>query len=81
MPLYYFDSCDGDEFVSDQDGTELSSIDDIQNEAAYALADMLTDQLRATNGNPIARHLVIEVRDSGGPVMRARFSFEIERLQ
>jgi hypothetical protein len=81
MPLYYFDSRDLDEVVSDQEGTELSSIDEVQNEAAYALADMLRDQLRAANGNGLARHLIIEVRDTGGAVMSARFSFEIERLQ
>jgi hypothetical protein len=28
-------------------GTDLSSMDEVQNEAAYALADMLSDQLRA----------------------------------
>ena len=81
MPLYYFDLRDGDELSPDEEGTELSSIDDVQDEAAYALTDLLRDQVRATNGNPLARHLVIEVRDGGGPVMRARFLFEIEHLQ
>jgi hypothetical protein len=81
MPVYYFDLSDGDGVVSDKDGTELSSIDEVQNEAAYALADMLRDELRATNGNPHARLLMIEVRDDVGPVLRARFAFEMERLQ
>ena len=81
MPMYYFDSRDGIGLTADEDGTELSSMDEVQNEAAYALADMLRDEIRATNGNPIARHLVIEVRDGGGPVLDARFAFEIRRLQ
>jgi hypothetical protein len=41
----------------------------------------LGGQLRATNGNGLARYLRIEVRDSGGPVMQARFAFEMEHLQ
>jgi hypothetical protein len=81
MSLYYFDTRDLDEVVPDKEGTELSSMDEVQNEAAYALADMLGGQLRATNGNGLARYLIIEVRDTGGPVMHARFSFEMQHLQ
>jgi hypothetical protein len=50
MPLYYFDLRDGDGVAPDEEGTELSSIDEVQNEAAYALADLLRDEARATNG-------------------------------
>jgi hypothetical protein len=81
MPLYYFDARDDDKFVPDKEGTELSSMDEVQNEAAYALADMLRDQLPIANGNGHARYLIIEVRDTGGPVMHARFSFEMQHLQ
>jgi hypothetical protein len=81
MPLYYFDARDDDKFVSDKEGTELFSIDEVQNEAAYALADMLREQLPVGNGNGHARYLIIEVRDTSGPVMHARFSLEMQRLQ
>ena len=81
MPVYYFDLWDADGVVPDEEGTELSSMEELQNEAAYALADLLRNEVRATNGNPHARLLMIEVRDIGGPVMRAKFTFEIERLQ
>ena len=81
MPLYYFDLRDDDEVVPDEEGTDLSSMDEVQNEAAYALADMLSEQLRAANGHGLARDLIIEVRDSGGPVMHTRFSFEMQHLQ
>ena len=67
MPLYYFDLHDGDGVAPDEEGTELSSIDEVQNEAAYALADLLRDEVRATNGYPHARYLIIEVRDADGP--------------
>jgi hypothetical protein len=81
MPLYYFDLRDDDKVVPDDEGTELASMDEVQNEAAYALADMLRDQLPIANGNGRARDLIVEVRDSGGSVMHARFSFEMQRLQ
>jgi len=81
MPLYYFDLHDGDGVAPDEEGTELSSIDEVQNEAAYALADLLRNEVRATNGHPHARFLTIEVRDADGPVLRARFMFEFERMQ
>ena len=81
MPLYYFDLRDDEKLVPDEEGTELSSMDEVQNEAAYALADMLRDQLPVANGNGLARDLMVDVRDSGGAVMRARFAFEIPHIQ
>ena len=81
MPLYYFDLRDDEKLVPDGEGTELSSMDEVQNEAAFALADMLRDQLPAANGNGLARDLIVDVRDSVGPVMRARFAFEIQHVQ
>jgi hypothetical protein len=80
LPLYYFDLRDDDKVVPDDEGTELASMDEVQNEAAFALADMLRDQLPIANGNGRVRDLIVEVRDSGGAVMRVRFSFEIEHL-
>ena len=81
MPLYYFDLRNGDELSADKEGTELSTMDDVQDEAAYALSDMLRDEVRVANGHPLARHLTIEVRDDGGPVLDARFAFDIRRVQ
>ena len=49
--------------------------------ATPTLADLLRNEVRATNGYPHARYLTIEVRDADGPVLRARFTFEFERLQ
>jgi hypothetical protein len=81
MALYYFDLRDGDGLSSDVEGTELSTMDDVQDEAAYALSDVLRDEVRVTNGHPLARHLTIEVRDAEGPFLDAKFAFEIRRLQ
>jgi uncharacterized protein DUF6894 len=81
MPIYYFDLRNGDELSPDEEGTDLPTMDDVQDEAAYALSDMLRDETRVTNGNPLARHLTIEVRDAEGPLLDAKFAFEIKRLQ
>jgi hypothetical protein len=81
MPLYYFDSRNGDELSPDEEGTELHTMDDVQDEAAYALSDMLRGEVRVTNGHPLARHITIEVRDAEGPFLDAKFSFAIKRLQ
>jgi len=77
MPLYFFDLRNGDQLAPDEEGTELSTMDDVQDEAAYALSDMLRDEVRVTNGHPLARHLTIEVRDDIGPVLEVSFAFAI----
>ena len=79
MPLYYFDLRVLDDVSSDEEGTELSSMGDVQDEAAYALTDLLRDQVRATDGNPFAQYLAIEVRDSSGSLFEAKFSFQTTR--
>jgi len=81
MRRYFFDIREGDEFIPDEEGEELSDLDAVQDEAARALADMAKDGLRARHRNGSPRHLAIEVRDEFGPVMLATFSFEIKRLQ
>jgi hypothetical protein len=79
MKRYYFDLRDGDDLCSDEEGMEMLDLEAVQEEAARALADMARDEVLARNG--FARHLAIEVRDDNGPVMRAKFAFELERLQ
>ena len=79
MTLYYFDLRVLDELSSDEEGTELVSMNDVQDEAACALTDLLKEQIRASDGHPLARYLAIEVRDSDGPLLHATFSFEVKR--
>ena len=81
MPRYFFDLLNAGELAADEEGTELSSMDEVQNEAAYALADMLRDDVRATMGNPTASDLMIVVRDAKGPVLEAKYSFMVMRIQ
>ena len=80
MRRYFFDLHDGDGIVPDEEGLDLPSLDAVQEEAAHALADMARDEVPMTGNGP-ARHMAIEVRDGDGPVLHARFSFEIKRRQ
>jgi hypothetical protein len=79
MKRYYFDLRDGDALSRDEEGIELPSIEAAQEEAVRALAGMAMDRTEA--GSCLARDLAIEVRDDNRPVMRATFTFGIERLQ
>lgn len=79
MHRYFFDLQDSDGVVADEEGVELPSLDVVQEEAAHALADMARDEVPLAGNGP-ARHMTIEVRDGDGPVLRARFSFEIKRV-
>jgi Domain of unknown function (DUF6894) len=80
MPRYFFDLRDHDGVVTDEEGMELPSLDAVQEEAARALADMARDEVPLAGNGP-ARHMAIEVRDDDGPVLHARFTFEIKRIQ
>lgn len=81
MPRYYFDLRDGDYLAPDEEGIDLPDLVAVQNEAARAIADLARDTVRTSRSFGAARGLVIEARDENGPVMRARFQFDIERLQ
>ncbi|WP_439400492.1 DUF6894 family protein (plasmid) [Bradyrhizobium sp. PMVTL-01] len=76
MPRYYFDLRDGKHLIQDEEGMDLPDMEAVRNEAARALVDLARDSIRSNSAN-----LVIEARDENGPVMRARFEFDIERLQ
>jgi hypothetical protein len=80
MRLYYFDLREGDDLAPHEEGLELPGIEGMQEEAARALADMARDAFRKNHDGPRHR-MAIEVRDGNGPVLQARFTFEIDRHQ
>ena len=47
MTRYFFDIRDGDEFIVDQEGTELPHVEAAQIEAAHSLADMVRDKINS----------------------------------
>ena len=79
MPRYYFDLRDGDEIISDEEGMELSSLAKVQEEAARSLAGIAQDAVCGSASQGIGHHMAIEVRDDAGPVLRATFTFAVER--
>ena len=79
MIRYYFDLRDGNAFVIDEEGMELCDMRSAQGEAARALAGVAWDAMRVDGAQ--GQQMVIEVRDTHGPVMEVKFSFEIARKQ
>ena len=75
MPLYFFDTRDGDTFVPDEIGLEFQAIEEARDQAALCLAEMAKDVLPGST----RRELAVEVRD-GVPVLRASLVFEAVRL-
>jgi hypothetical protein len=72
MPLYHFDSRDNDHFLEDEIGLEFPDLETVKVEAARALAELARDVLPGS----LRRVLVIEVRDSDGPVLKVMMAFE-----
>lgn len=80
MPRYVFDLRDGDDLAVDEEGLELRSIEAVQEEAAWSLADMARDAVRRPTHNRKQNHnMAIEVRDDNGPVLQVKFTFEIDK--
>lgn len=78
MALYYFDLRDGDVLAVDEEGMELRDMQAVQEEAARSMADAARDAVLSLSAGSLA-HMSVEVRDDDGPVMRVRFSFEVDR--
>jgi hypothetical protein len=76
---YYFDSRVGDHVTRDEEGVNLPNLQSVQEEAARALAEMVRDMVRR-RPNRAEYRMSIEVRDDNGPVLQARFTFEVDRL-
>jgi hypothetical protein len=79
---YFFDLRDDKGVIADDEGLLFSTLEAVQDEAARALGDFARDETRRADLDAGHVHqMAIEVRDERGPVMRAKFSFEIKRLQ
>ncbi|UFW46394.1 MULTISPECIES: DUF6894 family protein [Bradyrhizobium] len=78
MARYYFDLVDEEGLVVDEEGLEFTDMEGVEREATQAMADAARESLH----RPIKPgEAAIEVRDDTGPVMRVRFTIEIERLR
>jgi hypothetical protein len=77
MKRYFFDIRDGDNIAPDEEGIEFPHVEAAQEEAAHSLADLVRDKIR---GTPMCR-MAIEVRDHDGPVVEARFVWELRQAR
>jgi hypothetical protein len=77
---YYFDLREGDEVTRDEEGVNLPNLESVQEEAARALSEMARETVRQ-RPNGTEYRMSIEVRDDNGPVLQARFTFEVDRPQ
>ncbi|HVI34409.1 DUF6894 family protein [Phenylobacterium sp.] len=72
MPLYFFDTRDGDVFIEDDMGLTFPDLEAVKVEAARALTELARDVVPGS----LKRELAVEVRDDAGPVLVARLTFE-----
>jgi len=72
MPLFYFDTRDGDRFIRDDIGDDLPDLGKVKIEASRFLAELARDVLPGS----MKRVLKVEVRDEWRPVMEACLIFE-----
>jgi hypothetical protein len=79
MSLYYFDLRDGGHLSIDEDGMELPTMQAVQIAAARSLVDIAKRAVWSTAATDLGHQMAIEVRDESGPVLKAKFTFEIER--
>lgn len=77
MKRYFFDIRDGNTLLVDEDGSEFGSMEAVREEAALSLADMARDNLRKRYHHQL-QYFAIEVRDKDGPVLHAKFAFELD---
>ncbi|MBR0707976.1 DUF6894 family protein [Bradyrhizobium liaoningense] len=75
MPRYYFDLHDGHGVAEDEEGMELSSMRQVQEEAARSLADMIREASSDTLDSK-SRRWAVEVRDENGSVFELKFTFD-----
>ena len=79
MKRYFFDLRDGDVISPDEEGMESPDIEAVQEEAARSLADVAKDAVRSRGRHVFGHWMAIEVRDEAGPVLQAKFTFEVDR--
>jgi hypothetical protein len=79
MPRYYFDIRDADDLAVDEEGIVLPDLQAVQVEAARSLVDMARHAVWTKAETILGHRMAVQVRDENGPVLEARFTFELER--
>ena len=77
MALYYFDTRDDDEVITDDVGVEVADLETVKVIAAKALAELAVDVLPGS----LERCLGIDVRDENShPVLTTELTFKARLL-
>jgi hypothetical protein len=76
---YYFDLQDAHGLFPDKEGTELATFAAAQEEAALSFAGMARDAAQKVHRD-VPHAMAIEVRDENGPVLRIRFTVEVNPI-
>jgi hypothetical protein len=77
MTRYFFDIREGDKVAIDEEGKDLPSVEAAQEEAARSLADLARDKIGCY---PFCQ-MSIRVRDTDGPVVEAKFVWELRQTR
>ena len=77
MTRYFFDIREGDKVAIDEEGKDLPSVEAAQEEAARSLADLARDKIGCY---PFCQ-MSIRVRDTDGPVVEAKFVWELSQTR
>jgi hypothetical protein len=77
MPRYFFDIREGDKVAIDEEGKDLPGVEAAQEEAARSLADLARDKIGCY---PFCQ-MSIGVRDTDGPVVEAKFVWELRQTR
>lgn len=77
MPIYFFDTRDGDKFSRDDLGIDFPDLEAAKFEATMSLPELARNVIAGS----LRRELVVEVRDARGPVLTAMMRFEAEILR
>ena len=76
MPLFYFDTDDGDGITRDAEGLDLVGIEEARSQAQIALVDMARDLVPGTG---IQRTMLVRVRNgSGKTVLKASLVLRVD---
>lgn len=78
MVRYYFDVREGDHVTIDDEGMEFATRERALLEAAQSVAELARDQIPM---HPTGHRIVIEARDSEGPILSVRVIFESIALE
>jgi hypothetical protein len=76
MPVFFFDTRDGDNLDVDEVGLDFPDLDAARFEASRALTELARDVIPGT----IRRELSIEVRDKQNLLLRTSIVFEVREL-